>query len=121
MPREFNRSERVAAQLRRELAQLIKRLLHDEGYTIAGAKRQLRGSGRDRKSAASDPGAARETALRAELMGLRETLSELMKELDRIAEAPAPEPRVARVERVSPSAVRQQVSSRVVAKKPSSR
>jgi DNA-binding transcriptional MerR regulator len=120
-PMKTRGSHRVYKRADVELAQLIKRLLHDEGYTISGAKRRLRDTGRDRRASAPDPGAARETALRAELMGVRQTLLGLLEELDRIVAADVPEPHVARVERVSPAAVRHSVPVQATVKKPSPR
>ena len=79
-----------------ELAMRIKQLLHDEGYTIAGARKKLRALGEDRVHAPTDEAASREVHLRAELLGLREELVGLLGELDRIeasyreeAEAPS--------------------------------
>jgi DNA-binding transcriptional MerR regulator len=73
-----------------ELAMFIRRLLHDEGYTIPGARKRLRDEGRDRVASEPDPHAAREVALRAELLALREELVALTDDLDEIAARPAP-------------------------------
>jgi len=89
-----------------ELAVLIRRLLHEQGYTIPGARKKLRELGRDRVTSEPDPGAAHEMALRAELLGLRESLVALMKELDSIAsEPPAAAAGTATVTAVVPSTV----------------
>ena len=66
-----------------ELLCLIRRLLHDEGFTIAGAKRKLR----ERAGAhTGDPpvlaGASRGAGLRAELVQLRAELAQLLEDLD---------------------------------------
>ena len=61
-----------------ELAMLIRQLLHDEGYTIPGARKRIRDLGRHQRSSPPEPRAAREVALRAELLGLREQLSDLL-------------------------------------------
>jgi DNA-binding transcriptional MerR regulator len=65
-----------------ELAVLLRRLLHDEGLTVSGAKKRLRESGRDRVSSPSDPAAVREVASRAELLSVREELADLLHRLD---------------------------------------
>ncbi|MGE0787136.1 MAG: MerR family transcriptional regulator [Sandaracinaceae bacterium] len=79
-----------------ELAMRIKQLLHDEGYTIAGARQKMRELGEDRQSVPPAPKASREVALRAALLGAREELVELLEKLDRVdrryaieAEAPS--------------------------------
>jgi DNA-binding transcriptional MerR regulator len=64
-----------------ELAMLIRQLLHDEGYTIPGARKRIRELGRHQRSSPPEPRAAREVALRAELLGLREQLTNLLQEL----------------------------------------
>ena len=64
-----------------ELAMLIRQLLHDEGYTIPGARKRIRDLGRHQRSSPPEPRAAREVALRAELLGLRQQLSELLDQL----------------------------------------
>lgn len=67
-----------------ELAMLIKRMLHDEGYTIPGARKKLRAMGRHQRSSPPEPRAAREVGLRAELLGLRQQLSGLLEEVERV-------------------------------------
>jgi DNA-binding transcriptional MerR regulator len=67
-----------------ELAMLIKQLLHDEGYTIPGARKRIRDLGRHQRTSPPEPRAVREVALRAELLGLRQQLTEL---LDQLAES----------------------------------
>ncbi len=64
-----------------ELAMLIRQLLHDEGYTIPGARKRIRDLGRHQRSSPPEPRAAREVALRAELLGLREQLVDLLEQL----------------------------------------
>ena len=59
-----------------DMAMQIRRLLHDEGYTVAGAKLRL-AELEDRAT----PAPRREVALRAELLGLR---ADLVKALARI-------------------------------------
>jgi DNA-binding transcriptional MerR regulator len=77
-----------------ELAMLIRQLLHDEGYTIPGARKRIRDLGRHQRSSPPEPRAAREVALRAELLGLREQLVDFLSELTAGAAAPAAAPQV---------------------------
>jgi DNA-binding transcriptional MerR regulator len=77
-----------------ELAMLIRQLLHDEGYTIPGARKRIRDLGRHQRSSPPEPRAAREVALRAELLGLREQLVDFLSELTAEAAAPAAAPQV---------------------------
>jgi DNA-binding transcriptional MerR regulator len=65
-----------------ELAMLLRRLLHDEGYTVPGAKKKLRELGHHRRDSPPEPSAAREVALRAELLAVREQLAGLLLLLD---------------------------------------
>jgi DNA-binding transcriptional MerR regulator len=67
-----------------ELAMLVKRLLHDEGLTIAGAKKRLRESGHDRVSTPPDPSAAREVASRADLLVVRDRLTDYLRRLEAV-------------------------------------
>jgi len=68
-----------------ELALVIKRLLHEEGFTVAGARKRMREMGHleparaPREEAAKGP--SKELELRAELLGLR---AELVALSDRI-------------------------------------
>jgi DNA-binding transcriptional MerR regulator len=75
-----------------ELAVLLRRLLHDEGLTVSGAKKRLRESGRDRVSSPSDPAAVREVASRAELLSVREELADLLHRLDLLLDDRAQHP-----------------------------
>ena len=70
-----------------ELAVLLRRLLHEEGLTVSGAKKRLRESGHDRVGSPADPTAAREVASRADLLAVRAELSELLTRLDRLLDA----------------------------------
>ncbi|MBW1830966.1 MAG: MerR family transcriptional regulator [Myxococcales bacterium] len=72
-----------------ELAMLIRQLLHDEGYTIPGARKRIRHLGRHQVSSPPEPRAQREVALRAELLGLRQQLTELLDDLSKAARPPA--------------------------------
>jgi DNA-binding transcriptional MerR regulator len=75
-----------------ELAVLVRRLLHEEGLTIAGAKRRLRETGRDRVASAPDPSIVREVNSRAELLAVREELSELGDRLRELFDGQSAEP-----------------------------
>jgi DNA-binding transcriptional MerR regulator len=77
-----------------ELAMLIRQLLHDEGYTIPGARKRIRDLGRHQRSSPPEPRAAREVALRAELLGLRQELAELRDQLADAARKPVQSPEV---------------------------
>lgn len=77
-----------------ELAMLIRQLLHDEGYTIPGARKRIRDLGRHQRSSPPEPRAAREVALRAELIGLRQQLAELLDQLSGVAQEPVQSPEV---------------------------
>jgi DNA-binding transcriptional MerR regulator len=72
-----------------ELAVLVRRLLHEDGLTIAGAKRRLRESGRDRVSSPPDPSVVREVNSRAELLAVRDELCELNARLRELIDGPA--------------------------------
>ncbi|MDH3200137.1 MAG: MerR family transcriptional regulator [Myxococcales bacterium] len=72
-----------------ELAMLIRQLLHDEGYTIPGARKRIRDLGRHQRSSPPEPRAAREVALRAELLGLRQQLSDLLDQCQAPEQQPA--------------------------------
>ena len=75
-----------------ELAMLIRQLLHDEGYTIPGARKRIRELGRHQRSSPPEPRAQREVALRAELLGLRQQLAELREQLIKAQGQPAEAP-----------------------------
>jgi DNA-binding transcriptional MerR regulator len=64
-----------------ELAVLVRRLLHQEGLTIAGAKKRLRESGKDRVASPPDPSVVREVNSRAELLAVRDELAQLSARL----------------------------------------
>lgn len=85
-PKKTRGSHRMYSRQDVELAMLIRRLVHDEGFTIPGARRQLRRRGQHKRESPPDPGAKREAALRAELVGLREELAGLLERLDGLAD-----------------------------------
>ncbi len=66
-----------------DLAMLLRRLLHDEGFTVPGARKRLRELGHHRRDSPPEPNAAREVALRAELVAVRDELAALLESLDR--------------------------------------
>jgi DNA-binding transcriptional MerR regulator len=68
-----------------ELAMLIRKLLHEEGYTVSGARKRLRELGHDLRHAPLPDDASREVHARAALLGVRETLVLLLTRLDQLA------------------------------------
>ena len=64
-----------------ELAVLVRRLLHEEGLTIAGAKRRLRETGHDRVASPPDPSVVREVDSRSALLAVREELADLLEQV----------------------------------------
>jgi DNA-binding transcriptional MerR regulator len=95
-----------------ELAMMIRRLLHDERYTIPGARKKLRESGHLRRGSEPDPGASRELSLRAELLAIRDDLTQLLDELDAVQAHRGDPPAVVTVERVIPIPVAVPVRAR---------
>jgi hypothetical protein len=74
-----------------ELAVLVKRLLHEDGLTIPGAKKRLRELERDRVSSPPDPQAKEHVGVRADLLAMRRELADALKELDALLRIePAP-------------------------------
>jgi DNA-binding transcriptional MerR regulator len=67
-----------------DLVMEIKRLLQDEGYTVAGAKQRIRELRSQARQEKREPvlTAAREVALRVELIAVRDKLLSLLDELD---------------------------------------
>jgi DNA-binding transcriptional MerR regulator len=81
-PLKTRGSHRVYRRRDVELAVLLKRLLHEEGLTIAGAKRRLRESGQSRIAVPSAPRELRDDDQRAELIAMRDELTGLLSALD---------------------------------------
>jgi DNA-binding transcriptional MerR regulator len=81
-PMKTRGAHRVYRRRDVELAVLVKRLLHDEGLTIPGAKKRLRELERDRVSSPPDPQAVLHVDMRADLLAVRRGLLELQKDLD---------------------------------------
>lgn len=104
-PKKTRGAHRMYARRDVELAVLIRRLLHDEGFTVPGARKRLRELGHDLVSSDPEPKAAREVALRAELLALRSELSALLGSLEAIAKAPEPPASAVTVQSSSPNAV----------------
>lgn len=90
-PMKTRGAHRVYRRRDVELAVLVKRLLHEEGLTIPGAKKRLRELERDRVSSPPDPRAAERVGVRADLLALRRELTELLKSVDDLMRVdPAP-------------------------------
>lgn len=104
-PMKTRGSHRVYRRRDVELAMMIRRLIHDEGFTVSGAKKRLRELGVDKADKADaktaeksveEKGASREVQMRAELIGLRSELTKLLSDLDglfRVAEVLPPPPK----------------------------
>jgi DNA-binding transcriptional MerR regulator len=85
-PLKTRGSHRVYRRRDVELAALVRRLLHEEGLTIAGAKRRLRESGHDRVASPPDPSVVREVNSRADLLAVRDELTDLLAGLRELFE-----------------------------------
>jgi len=81
-PMKTRGAHRVYRRKDVELAMHIRRLVHDEGFTIPGARKRLKELGRHKRTSESDPGAAREAGMRADLMAIRKELAGLLESLD---------------------------------------
>jgi DNA-binding transcriptional MerR regulator len=81
-PMKTRGSHRVYRRRDVELAMLVRRMLQDDGLTIAGAKRRLRAEHRDRVASVPDPDAVERVDLRAELLAVRRDLKDLLRALD---------------------------------------
>ena len=102
-PMKTRGSHRVYRRRDVEIAMMIRRLVHDEGFTIPGARKRLKQLDQHRVESEPEPAATREVALRAELLGIRQSLTALLGEIDRISAAEPPTRNV-RIDRVSPAA-----------------
>ena len=105
-PMKTRGSHRVYRRQDVELAMHIRRLVHDEGYTIPGARKKLRDLGRHTRTSDPDPGAAREARLRADLLSLRDELVALVRRLDRLDVEPEPAPATVKVHEVVPTTLK---------------
>jgi DNA-binding transcriptional MerR regulator len=81
-PLKTRGSHRVYRRRDVELAVLLRRLLHEEGLTIAGAKRRLRESGQHRIAEPAAVAVSREVDMRTLLLAMRDELSGLLESLD---------------------------------------
>jgi DNA-binding transcriptional MerR regulator len=81
-PMKTRGAHRVYKRRDVELAMLIKRLVHDEGFTIPGARKRLKELGRDRVKSEPDPEAVREVGAKAELLAIRRSLVDVLEALD---------------------------------------
>ena len=86
-PLKTRGSHRVYRRRDVELAVLLRRLLHDEGLTIAGAKRRLRESGQHRTAEPAAASVVQEVTSRTVLLALRDELSGLLESLENIVGA----------------------------------
>ena len=82
-PMKTRGSHRVYRRKDVELAVIVKRMLHDEGLTIAGCKRRLRELSRGGAEQAAEPQqtAADHVSMRAEILAARRELTELDRAL----------------------------------------
>lgn len=110
-PMKTRGAHRVYRRQDVELAMHIRRLLYEEGHTVPGARKKLKEDGLHKRSSPPEPRAAREVALRAELLGVREQLVGLLGVLDDHEQAVQPAPATtATVEQVAPAAGRKPVT-----------
>ncbi|NLY93239.1 MAG: MerR family transcriptional regulator [Myxococcales bacterium] len=93
-PKKTRGSHRHYSRRDLDLVMEIKRLLHDEGYTVAGAKQRIRELRAQARKEGREPeyASAREVALRVELIAVRDKLLGLLDELDAEKRAKTPEP-----------------------------
>lgn len=74
-----------------DLALVIRKLLHEEGFTVAGARRRLREMGHLVEARAeASARASRELVMRAELIALRAELAALLARIEQSASAQGP-------------------------------
>lgn len=69
-----------------ELALIIRKLLHEDGFTVAGARKKLRDMGHLGARTETSASVSREVALRAELIALRAELVALLPIIDKVRE-----------------------------------
>lgn len=88
-PMKTRGSHRVYRRRDVELAVMIRKLLHEDGFTVPGARKRLREIVRQREGQ-HDPQerqeAVRETNLRADLLAIREQLSLLLRHVEESGE-----------------------------------
>ncbi|MDD9945946.1 MAG: MerR family transcriptional regulator, partial [Myxococcales bacterium] len=106
-PMKTRGAHRVYRRKDVELAIVLRRLLHEERYTIPGARKQLQELGLARTSSEPGPEVAEEVTMRAELLAVRQELSGLLSALDALTGDPVPgQPIRATVTRATPFADR---------------
>lgn len=81
-PMKTRGSHRVYRRQDVETAMLIRRLVHDEGFTIPGAKKRIRELQKDGSVEPQQVEAKRETELRADLLRIRADLEAFVSRLD---------------------------------------
>jgi len=79
-PQKSARGQRVYSRRDVETLMRIKNLLYDRGFTIAGARKQLRDGGIEPREP-SDPTARNASRMRAALLELREEITALMERI----------------------------------------
>src|SRR5262249_48163738 len=79
-PQKSSRGQRVYSRRDVERLVKVKDLLYTHGYTIAGARKQLRSSGAE--PVADDPNQRSAARLRATLLDIRRDIVSLLEELD---------------------------------------
>ncbi|MCA9582976.1 MAG: MerR family transcriptional regulator [Myxococcales bacterium] len=111
-PMKTRGSHRIYKRRDVELATLIRRLLHDEGFTIPGARKKLKEfraeTEQEQEPPAPQQEASREANLRADLLAIRADLSESLKEIEALCAGNRAEEHRATVEQVvqSPAVAR---------------
>lgn len=69
-----------------ELALIIRKLLHEDGFTVAGARKKLRDMGHLGTRVEANARASREIELRTELVAIRTELAALVSSFDSSSE-----------------------------------
>ncbi|QQR88526.1 MAG: MerR family transcriptional regulator [Myxococcales bacterium] len=90
-PMKTRGSHRVYRRRDVELAVMIRKLLHEDGFTVPGARKRLREIVRQKEGqpeVQERQEAVRETNLRADLLAIREQLSLLLRHIDEVQEHP---------------------------------
>ena len=80
-PQKSSRGQRVYSRRDVETLMRVKELLYDRGFTIAGARRQLRDGGIEPREPA-DPTLRGATRMKAALTEMRKEIVSLLEELD---------------------------------------
>src|ERR1700741_3693180 len=98
-PNKSGTGQRLYRKREVELALEIKRLVHEEGYTIAGARQALENGHKRAKAAASPaaPAAGRSDAQKATILRVKSELREIVAMLSAAPVARRERPKVVRV------------------------